>query len=158
MLGGKSFEAAVTRAGTEGEAGQVGAPVVTGEVKAGLLPEPQRQLSCRPGRSCRNGLKSRHAATAGGGQTGRGAPAMGAAGSRGADRGQQAAGQRQNRAEDQEQDQEASGDGSLHRKYFIQVGWEKSRVHNSCNAGHMGNINICRRRLWPAPTQAGSLR
>ena len=48
MLGGKSFEAAVSTGGSEGEAGQVGAPEQTGEVKAGLLPELQRQLELPP--------------------------------------------------------------------------------------------------------------
>jgi hypothetical protein len=48
MLGGNIFEEAVTRVGTEGEAGQVGAPEVTWEVKAGPLPEPQRQMEEPP--------------------------------------------------------------------------------------------------------------
>jgi len=48
MLGGKSFEEAVATGGIEGEAGQVGAPVVTWELQAGLLPEPQRQLTLPP--------------------------------------------------------------------------------------------------------------
>ena len=48
MLGGKSFEAAVTTSGSEGEAGQMGAPELTDEVKAGLLPELQRQLELPP--------------------------------------------------------------------------------------------------------------
>lgn len=48
MLGRNNFEAALTRVGTEGEAGQVGVPVAAREVKAGPLPEPQRQLTLPP--------------------------------------------------------------------------------------------------------------
>ncbi len=48
MCGGKSFEAAVTTGGTEGEAGQMGAPEVTWEAKAGPLPESQRQPEAPP--------------------------------------------------------------------------------------------------------------
>ncbi len=48
MFGGKSFEATMTTVGTVGEAGQVGAPELTWELKAGLLPEPQRQLTLPP--------------------------------------------------------------------------------------------------------------
>ena len=48
MLGGKSFEEAVTTGGSEGEAGQTGASEVTWKLQAGLLPELQRQLEVPP--------------------------------------------------------------------------------------------------------------